>query len=223
VGVIGSGTMARTFLQAICQVRPIDSVKVFSRSKERREAYAAEMAEQLGISVTTVDEPVKAVRGADIVATATDAMHPVFETAWLEPGMHIVSLGPREISEQVAAAVDVRVRQGDEEMPMEEHGQFRKRVSGSLNAYVAGSPEEQERLPKPRVARLSMRHWPVYTDIISGAAPGRTSPEQVTLYHTIGNWGLQFAAVGGLVYRKAKERGVGMPLPTEWFLQNIRN
>ncbi len=68
-----------------------------------------------------------------------------------------------------------------------------------------------------------MRGWPVYIDVASGATPSRSDASQITLYHTIGNWGLQFAALGGLVYRRARERSVGMNLPTEWFLQDIRN
>ncbi len=59
--------------------------------------------------------------------------------------------------------------------------------------------------------------------MISGAAPGRTSEDQITFYYTVGNWGVQFSSVGGLVYRKAKEQGLGMQLPLEWFMQDIRN
>ena len=58
---------------------------------------------------------------------------------------------------------------------------------------------------------------------ISGKAPGRTSERQITHYRTVGNWGVQFSAVGALVYAKAKEQGLGRELPTEWFLQDIRN
>ena len=64
---------------------------------------------------------------------------------------------------------------------------------------------------------------PVYTDVISGKAPGRTSRDQITHYGTVGNWGVQFSSVGGLVYRKAKAAGLGHELPTAWFLQDIRN
>ena len=223
VGLVGSGAMARTFLPAIAAVRSLERVKVFSRSKANREQYAREMADQLGIEVIAVDDPAAAVRGVDIVATCTDSMIPVLEKQWIEPGMHVVALGTREISIDVASRFDIKVRQGNEEMPMEEHGQFRKAISGSFNAYVSGSEEELARIPKNKQPRLSMRDWPVYTDVLAGTTPGRTSAEQVTFYHTIGNWGLQFAAVGGLVYRKAREAGVGIELPTSWLLQSVRN
>ena len=59
--------------------------------------------------------------------------------------------------------------------------------------------------------------------MISGKAAGRTSQSQITYYRTVGNWGVQFSAVGAVVYRKAKAAGLGHQLPTEWFLQDIRN
>ena len=60
---------------------------------------------------------------------------------------------------------------------------------------------------------------------VAGArhAPGRTDDRQITFYYTVGNWGVQFAAVGGHVYREALRHNVGMQLPREWFLQTIRN
>jgi alanine dehydrogenase len=59
--------------------------------------------------------------------------------------------------------------------------------------------------------------------VLAGRAPGRTGPEQITQYRPVGNWGLQFAACGALVYRAARARGLGRELPTEWFVQDIRN
>jgi ornithine cyclodeaminase/alanine dehydrogenase-like protein (mu-crystallin family) len=56
-----------------------------------------------------------------------------------------------------------------------------------------------------------------------GRAPGRTSREQITQYRPVGNWGLQFSSVGGLVYQNAKRLGLGRELPTELFLQDVKN
>jgi ornithine cyclodeaminase/alanine dehydrogenase-like protein (mu-crystallin family) len=223
VGMIGSGGMARTFLEAVTAVRAIRKVKVYSRNPANRALYAAEMSRALGIEVMPVAQAREAVRGADIVCTCTDSMLPVLEAEWLEPGMHVVTLGPREISPEVVRRFDVTVQQGNEELPMPETNIFRKGISGSPGAYVAGTEEEQARLPRPRAARLATADWPVYTDVISGRAPGRTSPDQITFYRTIGNWGVQFSSVGALVYRRAKEAGLGHELPDAWFLQDIRN
>lgn len=136
--------------------------------------------------------------------------------------MHVVNLGPHEISAEVAARFDVKVQQGKEGLPLPESDMFKQGVGGSLGAFVMGTLEQQKRLPRA-TKNLKLGEWPVYTDIISGKSPGRTRADQITHYRTIGNWGVQFSSVGGLVYRKAKAAGLGRDLPTEWFLQDIRN
>ncbi|MEC8623094.1 MAG: ornithine cyclodeaminase family protein, partial [Pseudomonadota bacterium] len=65
--------------------------------------------------------------------------------------------------------------------------------------------------------------FPDFSDLLTDPSIGRTDDNQITYYHNIGNQGLQFSSVGGLVYEKAKEAGVGRQLPTEWFLQDIRD
>ena len=92
VGMLGSGGMARTYLEAFCHVRSIESARVFSPTAAHREQYAAEMRERLGIDVTPVASAREAVRGADIVALCVSAVEPVFEADWLEPGMHVADL-----------------------------------------------------------------------------------------------------------------------------------
>ena len=222
VGMLGSGGMARTFLEAYCAVRPIKKVKVFSRNPTNRKRYAAEMTQALGIEVTPVDSAREAVRGVDILSTCTDSITPTIEPDWLEPGMHVVNLGPREISADTAARFDVKVQQGNEVLDIPESTMYRKGVGGSHGAFVMGTEVQQQRIPRA-TKNLKLGDWPVYTDIISGKAPGRTSREQITHYRTIGNFGVQFSSVGALVFRKAKAAGLGRNLPTEWFLQNIRN
>ncbi len=222
VGMIGSGGMARTFLEAYAAVRQLKKVKVFSRTHANREKYAAEMSKQLNLEVVAVDSAREAVRGVDILSTCTDSIKPTIDPAWLEPGMHVVNLGPHEISGDVAARFDVKVQQGKEGLDIPESEMFRKGIGGSLGAYVMGTEAQQKRLPRA-TKNLKLGEWPVYTDVLSGKAPGRTSRDQITHYRTIGNWGVQFSSVGSLVYRKAKAAGLGHELPTEWFLQDIRN
>ena len=222
VGMIGSGGMARTFLEAYCAVRPIKRVKVYSRNAENRRRYADEMSAALNIDVTVVDTPREAARGVDILSTCTDSIVPTLQADWLEPGMHVVNLSPHEISAEAATRFDVKVQQGMEGLPLPESHGFRKGIGGSLGAYVMGTEEQQKRLPRA-TKNLKLSEWPVYTDVLSGAQPGRTHADQITHYRTIGNWGVQFSSVGGLIYRKARAAGLGHELPTEWFLQDIRN
>ncbi len=91
--------------------------------------------------------------------------------------------------------------------------------------YMAGDEEELARLPaRLRGGRVgTTRDYPTFNDLASGSTPGRTARDDITLYLNSGNQGLQFAAVGSVVYNKAKELGLGRELPTEWFLQDIRD
>ena len=224
VGMLGSGGMARSFLEAFCVVRDIRRVKVYSPTRANREAYAAEMRAKLGIEAASVDSPGEAAAGADILSTCTDSMTPTIEPGWLEPGMHVAMLGPMEIGDDAAARFDVRFRQGVGGLRLPETDRVRSEIGGSPCAFVAGTEEEMKRLP-PRTTSGSGFGGddPDYCDLVEGRAPGRENDAQITYYHNMGNQGLQFSSVGGLVYRKAKEAGLGRELPTEWFLQDVRD
>jgi alanine dehydrogenase len=223
VGILGSGGMARTYLQAFAAVRPITQTKVYSPTAANRETYAREMSEELGIDVVPVATAREAVRGVDILATCTDSMHPTFEADWLEAGMHVTMLGPREISPEVVDRCDVRIRQGAGGLRLPETDRVKAEIGHSPMAYIAGTAQEMERLPSRNTGAGFGGDYPDYCDLVNGTAPGRESDEQITFYHNMGNQGLQFSSVGGLVYRKAKTAGLGREIPTEWFLQDIRD
>lgn len=223
VGMLGSGGMARTFLQAYCAVRPIKTCKVYSPTRRNRETYASEMSEQLQIEVVPVDSAREAVRGVDILSTATDSMTPTFECDWLEPGMHVAMLGPGEVSPEAEARFDVKIRQGIGGLKMPETDRIRSEIGMSPIAWIAGTKEEMKRLPRKTPGSGFGGEYPDFCDLVYGRARGRTSDDQITFYHNMGNQGLQFAAVGGLVYKKILAADTGRKLPTEWFVQDIRD
>jgi alanine dehydrogenase len=223
VGMLGSGGMARTFLEAFCTVRPIQKVKVYSPTRDNRERYAKVMGQSLGIEVVAVDSAREAVRGSDILSTCTDSMEPTFDADWLEPGMHVAMLGPREISAKALNRFDVKFRQGVGGMRVPEGDRVQAEIGMSPMAYIAGSDEEQRRLPAKETVGGFGGDFPDYCDLVSGAAPGRTRADQISFYHNMGNQGLQFSAVSGPLYLKAKRAGLGREIPTEWFLQDIRD
>jgi alanine dehydrogenase len=206
VGMIGSGAMARTFLEAIVAELPIKRVRVFSPNSSNCRRYAQEMSAELSIEAVPVASPREAVAGADIVATCTDSMTPVLDPNWLEPGMHVVSLQPRELTRETYARFDVTVAQGSEQLRMENTRYFRKDVTGTPGAFICGTEKERERIPKSTRSG-ELESWPNYVDISRGYAAGRTDPGQITFYNTVGNWGVQFSSVGALVHRKAREQG----------------
>jgi len=226
VGMLGSGGMARAYLKAFCNERPIEKVRVYSPTKKNRDAYAAEMMDSLNIEVEPVDDPEAAVRGADIVSTCTDSMRPVIRGEWLEPGMHVTNLGGFEIDEVTFRRTDVIVRQGIGGAKLAEDPRIQYGRGHSPVAFVAGSDEEMKRLPpaQTRMGEISgASPYPSFTDLVSGAVKGRESRDDITLYLNTGNQGLQFAAVGKVAYEKARELGLGHEVPTGMFLQDIRD
>ena len=235
VGMLGSGGMARTFLKAFCAVRDIQRCKIYSPNADHREAYAAEMAGELGIEVVAVDSAHAAVRGVDILSTCTDSMRPVYDADWIEPGMHVTNLGRREVSDAAIDKFDVVIRQGTGGLQMRQTERFQAERGLSPAAYIGGTPEQMTRIPEKNpepglggdspefTDRGKGGDKPDFADLITGKAAGRTSDDQVTFYRNVGNQGLQFSAVGGLVYTIAEARGLGHEIPTEFFLQDIRD
>lgn len=220
MGLLGSSGMARSYFKAITQVRPIERVKVYSPTSAHREAFAAEMSRDTNIEVIAVDHPAEAVRGVDIVATATNSQTPTFDAHWLQPGMHVANAGWLEVSREAASRFDVLSARG----PVAE---VFADSETAYNAYMCGSEEERRRLPAKDMKenplagfqgrRVELPH------IIEGREPGREHDDQITFFHNSGNQGIQFSAVGGAVYEACLEKGLGRELPTEWFLQDIRD
>jgi ornithine cyclodeaminase/alanine dehydrogenase-like protein (mu-crystallin family) len=221
IGMLGSGGMARTFLHAFALVRPIRGVRIYSPNAGHRETYAAEMTEALGVPVMAVASAEEAVRSAGIVASATDSMHPTFDPAWLSPGAHVVCVTRRELGDALVERADRVVQLGVHTVPYGTPVPMMEWKAGGIAAYVAGRPEERALIPPSRVHETG--EYPTLTDVEAGHAPGRTSPEEVTLFVATGTQGLQFAAVGGQALRLAAERGLGHDIPDDWLLEDIRD
>lgn len=195
VGIIGTGYQARTQLEAVAAVRRLTRVRAFGRDAERRAKFCREMSERVGLSVEAAKSSEDAVRGADIVITATSATQVVLEGAWLHPGMHINAMGAnwpqkRELDAAAVAHANLIAADSVEQSKME---------AGDL---ILAFGDELSRWND--VEELG--------SIVAGQAPGRTSPEQITLFKSngIATWDLAAAA---RVYEMAVARGVGKPIP----------
>src|SRR3989475_4944465 len=222
VGMIGSGGMARTYVEAFAAVRKITKVKVYSPSRANAELYAKEMSEKLDSEVAPVDSAREAAKDVDIVSCCTSSIDPVFKTAWLQPGMHVTDVTWDETEHGFANAVDVAVKMGESTPHIENAPPGAFYAAHGFLGYVAGEPEEKAIIPRrpPREEILSM---PSLADVISGKAKGRTSDEQNSWVLNLGVMGVQFAAVCAAVYNEAKKKGIGREIPTEWFTQSIRD
>jgi len=235
VGMLGSGGMARTYLEAFKCVRDIERCHVYSPTQRHREEYAEEMTERLGFEVVAVDSAREAIAGCDILSSCTDAMQPVYDASWIEPGMHVTNLGRREMPDAAADRFDVVIRQGTAGLQMKQTARFQAERGLSPAAFIGGSEEEMARIPSKNPNPGFGGDDPEFqdrgrggdkadiADLMSGKVKGRTREDQITFYRNVGNQGLQFSSVGQVVYRHALERGVGREIPTEWFLQDIRD
>lgn len=224
VGMLGSGGMARTHMQAFNAVRNLKKLQVFSPTKANREAFGREMAAKYNIEVQVCDKPEDVYKGAHIVAGVTDSAIPVMDGTLLEQGTHIVNVGGSgKPDAESLKRVDVYLRFGDAPAPV---GRPEFGVDDEHIDYVArphapkfgdgrhGKKAHGNALPDKRVT---------LAEIMSGQSKGRTSENQIT-YSERGNLqGAQFYAVAGKVYELATKAKLGREIPTEWFLQDIRN
>ncbi len=221
VGIFGSGGMARTYLEAFADVRKLKKVKVYSPTRANRETYAKEMRGKLDLDVIAVDTPELVVRDADIIATCTDSTRTVFDNPeWLKEGAHITCVRACEVGPRVVKMCDLSVKLGRNTIETMDEGMVR--LHGNVG-YIAGQPEERNRIPNPAVDNYKGDYFKYFIDVKAGRVPGRTSPAQITFFINAGTQGLQFAACAGRVYQLAREKGLGRELPTEWFLQDIRD
>jgi alanine dehydrogenase len=219
VGMLGSGGMARSHMDAFLCVRPIRKLQVFSPTRANREKFALDMAAKHGIEVRACDAPEQVYRGAHIVATLTDSAKPVGDGRCLEPGAHLVNIGGGGLPDAASLArVDVYLRFGSAPAPSSRPDLA---FDDEHLTWAAGPAAGGRRKSAHGVSLADRVVW--LADLVSGKHPGRTSHEQVT-YSERGNLqGAQFYAVAGRIYEAARKAGIGREIPTEWFLQDIRN
>ena len=211
LGVIGSGGMARAYTEAINVVRKLEEVRVFSPTPANREKFAEEIGAKLKVRVVTCESARSAVQDVDMVATCTDSMFPVYTSDMLKihkPGVFLVRVRHDEMDEATLHTVD-KIFGNDPERHTE---------------LIVGSPEQRAKRPsnKEYRRRYNFPAYPLLAKVITGEIPGRESDTESIFYYN-SSAGLQFAAVGRLVYERARAANLGMPLPIDWFLQDIRN
>jgi alanine dehydrogenase len=185
LAIIGSGFQARTQLDAMLAVRPIRETRVWSRSPAKRSAFAAEMSASFDTPVHATDTAEQAVRGADIIVTATYAKEPVLSAEWVKPGAHINAMGSnqatrREIPTELVRRADWIVVDSREVSRME---------SGDLLMAF-----EESDWSSSRVVELQ--------DVVSGRTRTRSSPGEITLFKSNG-LAVEDVIAAGFVYERA--------------------
>jgi ornithine cyclodeaminase len=190
LAIIGAGTQAHTHLQAMNAVRRLRRVRVFSLPQGSAQEFA-ERESRAGLPVEVAARAAEAVAGADLICTTTTAAEPVLRGEWVSPGAHINAVGAytpltRELDSALVAGA--RLYADRRESLLREAGEFLIPKGEGLigDDHVVGEVGE----------------------VLAGNAPARTSPEQITLFKSLGI-AIEDLAAACHVYAKAKELGRG--------------
>ena len=186
--VFGAGPQARAQVEAVRAVRPIGEIRLVSRSTTSAEVLAEEL---LGVDVRVMDDPGGAVRGAEIIVTATDSHEPVFPGRAAEPGVHVNAIGAftptmREVDGNLVAKAKVVV--DARATVLSEAGDLVQAIAEDVFSFDDIYAELGE--------------------VVAGSVPGRESSEEITLFKSVGS-AAQDVSVACRVLAEAERVGVG--------------
>lgn len=191
LAIIGAGTQAHTHLQAMRAVRPVRRVRVFSVPAESAAEFAERESRLTALPVEAVATAEEAVSGADLICTTTTSAEPVVQGAWLSSGAHINAIGAysptaRELDSTLVAGA--RLYTDRRESLMSEAGEFLiPKAEGLIgDDHIVGEIGE----------------------VLTGEAPARTSPDEITLFKSLGI-AIEDLAAAHRVSEIARERGLG--------------
>ena len=190
-GLFGAGWQARGQLLALGEARKLERVKVWSRTAEKREKFCEKMRAKVGFELVPAQSAEDAVRGADIVVTITTSATPVFSGEWIAPGTHVTAAGSNSILRQEID--EATVRRADVVV---------------VDSRATALKEAGDLLPALEKGRLHLGGLAELGEVIAGTRPGRTRPDQVTLFESQG-MAIQDLVIAAELARIAKETGRG--------------
>ena len=195
--VIGAGGQARTQLEGVCEVRDIEEARIYSLRPDSAAKFAEEMQDAGGRipkNVRAVSSAREALRGADIVCTATTARAPVFEDAHLEVGAHINAVG--SFTPEMQEVPEETMRRGQV-------------VVDSREACWEEAGDLLIPLQKGLISKDHIRAE--LGEILAGARAGRGNDDEVTIFKSVGN-AVQDVAVAGKALEEARKHSLGVEL-----------
>ncbi|MRR49759.1 MAG: ornithine cyclodeaminase family protein, partial [Rhodocyclaceae bacterium] len=193
--VFGAGWQARSQVEALCAVRPIQRIKVFSRNAERRAVFCADMMARLGIDVVSAASAEETVRGSDIVVTITSANAPLFDGAWLEAGCHVTAAGSNDL-----------IRREVDEKTVSRAARI------CVDSRATALRESGDLLPLLEKGRIHEGQFVELGEIVAGVRHGRLDEAEITLFESQG-LAIQDLALARRLLIAARERGLGIHLP----------
>lgn len=185
LAVIGAGVQARAHIRALDHTRRLASIRVASRDSDKAGRLAAGLRGHTRAPVRASPSAREAVDGADIIVTATSSVTPVLHRDWIAPGTHINAVGAcvpqaRELDAATVAAAVLFADRRDSLLA--ESGDYRLAVADG----VAGPERVRGELG----------------EVLLGAAPGRLTPGEITVFESLG-LAIEDLAAAALAYRKA--------------------
>ena len=220
VGIYGSGQQAWATFAGLCEMRRIDSAKVFSPTPAHREGFAKKISARTGVKVSPVDKPELAAKDVDIILCMTNTNIPVIDGAWLEEGQYIISV--------IGSNIEL-VKSGNLDKPRREIDDATlKRCDFIVALSKAQAIDSQQ----------GDIYWPVQdgvitwdkvveiSDVLAGKVQGRTNDKQIILYKNQGGQGIVDIALARKCYDLAKQQGKGYEMHIEprlnWWVQGGR-
>lgn len=194
-GIIGAGWQAQGQMQAMAAVRKIDCFKVFARCSDKLGVFCRKMTAELGLPVQAVASAQAAVEGADLVATATSSPKPVLEGVWLKPGVHVNAVGSNAL-----------IRRELDETAVMRAGLV------CVDSRASALNEAGDLLPVLEKGRLRPAQLLELGEVLEGQRAGRIDDHQITLFESQG-MAMQDLALGIEVLQRARQAGIGRPLP----------
>jgi ornithine cyclodeaminase len=192
LAIIGSGVQARAHIDAMCAVRPITTVRIWSRNAEHARALAEWAQDRFNLDALVSPTAGEAVYGADVVCTTTSAREPVLLGDWLSPGVHINAIGASQRSARELdspAVVKSRLFVDRRESALKEPGDILVPLEdGDIDAGHI-------------VAEIG--------ELLIGAKEGRRDPSEITLFKSLG-LAIEDLAAAAYVHQQALRRGVGV-------------
>jgi len=187
LAIIGAGVQARTHLTAMSCIRNLKRIRIAARGFASAQKFAAEMQGQSAIEIEAIESTEDAVRGADIIVTATTSREPVLRREWISPGAHINAVGTYSVN---AREIDTAT--------MAEASLFVDRRESALNEAGDYLIAAQEGAIGPEHIRAEL------DQLVTGAHPGRNSRDEITLFKSLG-LAIEDLAAAAYVFGKAKQ------------------
>ena len=206
VGIFGAAGQAKNHLLALMQVRRLKTVKVYSRNAENRTRFADEMAAVTQLDVSPASSAEDAVRGVDIILTATNSSVPVFDGRWLEPGQHVTTIVGSNVGLVRGGFTAAKRREIDDATLARSH------IRGIVSIQQAVQDEQADIYDPVQHGVLQWQDLIEIGDILAGRKEGRTRADQITFYKNNAGQGVADVALGALVLQAVKNKGGGQIL-----------